>query len=229
MAAPAFQTAGTLSGVAATSALVPVPSGVAANDIIVVWLYKENANAVTPPSGFTQKASQAATDHSAYLFWKRATGADSGTYSFSWTGSNWREADSLRISGCITTGDPFDTGTGAVVTNVNNTAGTASPAVSLTTTDVDRLLVWGATSFAGGAWTPPGTFTERTDISSDTTTATKTLAVAGASGSISGTCAGSGRMTAFLGALIPPAAAAAVAQVQPLVVPSLAATQSWIW
>jgi hypothetical protein len=85
-----------------------------------------------------------------------------------------------------------------------------SPAVTVTTTGSDRLLVWSATNWSGGAWTPPTSFTERRDSGDEVmTSADLAQAGAGSSGSITGTCVGNDRRTAFLGALLPVAGSSA--------------------
>jgi hypothetical protein len=204
--APAWQSAAYTTGVSAASVAVNLPAGIVAGDLVAVFLYKENSATVTPPAGYTQEVVAAATNHSQYLFWHRATGAESGTVTFSWTGAVWREAHAHRISGAAASGDPFSGGTAS--TAVNNTAGTTTPAVSLTTTDPQTLLIWGGTSFTGGAWTPPTGWSERADNSTDMGGATLTQSAAGASGSITGTCAGSGATTAILAAVLPVTAGA---------------------
>ena len=151
MAAPAFGTAGTyLGGSSATSAAIAVPASVASGDIILVYLYKENTAAITQPAGFTQVTnSPIATTGSVSqqsVWWKRATGNDTGTYTFTWTGAAWTEGVALRFTGCVTSGDP---------TEVNNfaqtsTSASASPSVSGTVLGSERLLVWSGTNFNGG-------------------------------------------------------------------------------
>src|SRR6185503_13236354 len=212
MAAPAFGSAGTYynPGGTGTSAAIPVPASVAANDIIEVHLYIESTATVTPPTGFTEKTPSSPISatgpgaHTHRIFWKRPTGADSGTYSFTWTGAAYREGFALRFTGCVTSGDPYDTGAGAPNSAQASADSTTTPAVSLTTQGADRLLSWAGTNFTGGNWTPPTSFTERADgAPGDSSGATLTQATAGATGSITGTCSGSGYRTAWLGALLP--------------------------
>lgn len=219
MAAPAFGTAGTqLQGSAATMN-VDVPDSVAANDIIVVTAYLDSTMTVTglasgfahaPDSPVQLGAGAGAGRHSMSVMWKRATGADStaGTYDFTLSGSTYRNAQAIRYTGAATSGSPWD------VTNFNIEEGvgtSTTPAVSDTTTGADRLLIWSATNWSGGAWTPPsagGTWTERRDSGDQVcTVADKAQAVAGATGSITGTAGANDRMTAWLGALMPPGAA----------------------
>lgn len=206
MPAPAFGAAGTtLTATNSAAANVAVPASVAADHVILVHLYKENTAAVTPPSGFTELTTAPATTGNVqtfHTFWKRATGADSGTYNFTWTGSVLRQAVAVRYTGCITTGTPLEGFTGAG----RSSNGTVTPGVSLTTTGPDRLIVWGGTSWevdAGGSWTPPSGYTERVD-SPAIGVATLTQAAAGSTGSITGTYSpGSNYQTATLLALLP--------------------------
>lgn len=209
MAAPAFGSAGTyLAGVSggSTSAAFAVPSGVAANDIILVFLYKENTNAVTKPDATwneipTAPSTTAPQQH--HAFWRRATAADTGTYgNFTWTGQVWREGVAIRITGAITSGSPID------VSNANstNSSVTTTPAVTFTTTGTDRLLVWSATNFNSGTWTAPtvgGGYTLRSTNGNDLITASVAQATAGSSGSVTGVCSSSAPTTAWLLAVLP--------------------------
>lgn len=228
MAVPVFGAAGTyLSGTGATTAAIAVPAGVTSGQIVLAFLYIESTTAITTvPSGFTECAASpiAATGlglHSLHVYWKRASGADSGTYTFGWTGSIYREGVAERYTGCVTSGDPWDTGAGAPNSAQRSSDATATPAVSLTTQGADRKLVWAGTNFAGGAGTPPSGWTERADGTSDLWTADKDQAVAGATGSITGSNAASSYSCAWMGALLPDTGAAALSPT-PLIVPSVA-------
>lgn len=204
MVAPGPGVAGaTLAGASGTTAAVAVPAGVTAGQIILVDLYLEASRAVTAPAGFTEIGTVAATTKTwHHRFWKRATAADSGTYDFTWTTATFRRAVAVRYPGCIATGTPYDVGTGAPVNAARSAAGTASPAVALTTQGVDRLVVHSATSFAAGTWTQQTGFTERYD-SGEITGAEKSQAAAGATGNVIATSTLSDSQTAWLLALIP--------------------------
>lgn len=206
---PVFGAVGTgLTGAGSTTANVPVPSGVASGHIIVVAFYVETTQTVTAPSGFTQCANSpavvtGASAHDLRVFWKRATGADSGTYAFTIAaGVAWRVAIAMRVTGCIATGDPWDVTTSAIKTA--NTTG-ATPAVSVTTTGANRLLVWIASSFVTNTCTPPSGMTERADYSDQAALDIATLAQAsaGSSGSLTGTFSSNTASGAWLGALLP--------------------------
>lgn len=219
MVAPGPGVAGTtLAGASDTTAPIAVPAGVTSGQIILVDLYLEASRTVTPPSGFTEIGTVAATSTTwHHRFWKRATGSDAGTYSFSWTGATYRRGAAVRYPGCVATGTPYDTGAGAPVSAARSSAGTVTPGVSLTTQGVDRLLVWSGTIFSFGSWTQPtagGTWTERYD-SDEITGAEKSQAVAGATGTVTGTCSASDSQTAWLLALIPGDVAVVVDDSQP--------------
>lgn len=214
MAAPVVQGVGSyITEGNGASAAVPVPSGVAANDIIWVSMHKESTATVTPPSGFTlyggAPVALATPGFWNYLYWKRATGADSGTYSFTWTGSVWRTAFAVRVSGCVTTGDPTDVATNAT----NSSASTTTQAVSLTTTGADRLLIWLCDLWDVSAYTSPTGYTRPTITGWPSSRLLDigyaTQAVAGATGSVSGTLGTARQNIARLVALIPAASTTA--------------------
>src|SRR5688500_15670565 len=191
MAAPAFGSISTVAGSDATSQSVTVPSGAAAGMVMVAGLYVETTNAVTPPSGFAEcVASPVATtgsgDFTWRVYWKRLTGADAGSYLFSWSGAAvWSDLWVCRYSGVIDTGDPWDTGAGAPVSASRSTAGTTYPTVSLTTLRDDRLLVHHGGSFQSGATNAASSgFTAR-DVT-DSLIADKQQAAAGATGNVNG-------------------------------------------
>lgn len=209
MAAPTFTAAGTyLAGASAASAAIAVPAGTAADLIVLVHLYKENAATVTPPAGFSEctnsPISTSPTVTSQHVFWKRLTGADAGTYTFSWTGSTWREGVATLYSGASTTGTPVEVNNAAQ----NSASGTATPAVSGSTGGVDRLLILGWTNINAGIPAPPTSFTLRAGGTGSAGSAvmTKAQAAAGATGSLAGSWDNSGQQTAFLTALLPPGA-----------------------
>lgn len=193
---------------ATTSANVPVPPSVGSNSIILVHLEIEAASSlvVNRPAGFVELTPAPATTGnitSQRLFWKRASANDSGTYNFTWSGSYWRCAVASRYEGCITTGTPFDTGTGAPVSATSSgTSVGSTPNVSLTTTVNDCLVVWIGACYNEGAWTPPTNWTERFDQNTALTIATMPLAQKGSTGNVTGSNV-SGQKTARMLALLP--------------------------
>jgi hypothetical protein len=212
MAAPAFGSLGThLAGAATSPGSVAVPSGMAANEVAFVVLEVEDWNAVvTPPSGFTEVTNSPVTvgNMSLHLFWKRATGADSGTYDFTFTGSlTWRHGIAMRISGVNTSGVPFD-----VVTKGAGQSGTSGDALSMTTTVADTLLIHVGSNLNNRTYTPPTGFTSRfVDAAGDggLGISTNPQASAGATGTVQNTWSNTGTNASWMGALKPAAAAAA--------------------
>lgn len=203
MPAPTHQSHGLLVIAAGlTTAAIPVPSGVtgAANEAIVVQLYKENTAGITPPAGFTQK-SQVATDGvtEQTIFWKRPSGADAGTYDFTWTGSTFAGGSAHRITGVGNPGgDPFH----LIDHEFSNSLSSTTPAVQFTTTVPDILLLWLAMGFDGSnSWTQPGSFTEVFE-STNLTAAWKVHASAADTGALTGSSTNTDKKAAFLGALL---------------------------
>src|SRR5437762_4172007 len=91
MSAPAFGTVGSSEQSTGTAHNVPVPASVASGDIIVVAMFIDGSTVTvsTLPTGFAHAensprtvAAGSAGNHSLNVMWKRATGADSGTYNF---------------------------------------------------------------------------------------------------------------------------------------------------
>jgi hypothetical protein len=197
----AFRSSSFLAGAGTNGAAVPVPSGAAANDIAVVGIYIEDTITITPPSGFTLKAdlrSSATTRGGLVVYWKRLTGADSGTYSFTWTGTPWRGANCGLWSGRVTSGDPFDgtVGTAESTSTVTTLNVSTSPAGS----NGDALGFW--TNFNGGcSFTAPTNYTERADNADVMCLDSRDAVSSGSTGSISATANITDFMKAFLGVL----------------------------
>jgi hypothetical protein len=121
-----------------TSVVHAAPSGLANNDILLFMLYKQNSAAVTYPAGFTEVAAIASgTSFWLYVAWKRAS-SESGTYTFSWTGSTWRYSMLGAYSGCITSGSPMDA-TPTTLATASETNVITCP--SITTATANALVI----------------------------------------------------------------------------------------
>lgn len=206
MSAPAFGTIGTHYHNVNQFPAVAVPASVASGDIIVIPFFLDSTSTITSlAAGFAHAEGSPVTvvgtgGHSLAVVWKRASGADSGTYAFTLSANVYAAASAARYTGAVASGTPFDSPTS---TNSDNTLGTVAPAVSVTTGGPDRLLVYAASNWSGGAWTPPTSFTERMDTFDEVHTLDDLVqAAAGGSGTVQATCAGNDRRTAWLGALI---------------------------
>lgn len=223
----AYRSSSILSGASTTSGAIAVPAGAANLDIAVVGFYLESTAAITPPAGFTQKVAlttSAGSHGGLTVFWKRLTGADSGTYSFSWTGAAWREAVCGLWSGRATTGDPFD-GTVGTAESASTTT-TLNVSTSPTLANGDALGMW--TNFSTStSWTPPTNYTERQDGPAITLD-TRDAVAAGSTGNVSATAVTTDWIKAFLGVLAPSGGAAPTPPLHPLTVPQ-AVSRSSIW
>lgn len=134
-------TAGNASG---TNLTVNKPAGVAANDILVVGLYRE-AGAWTLPSGWVQWGSdQRDFNNNLYLTvaWKRAGGSEPANYTFNLSASTWRIAAMAAFSGCSTSGDPLDGGPTGRGTNEGSGIPIAS-SITTTTANAMRVMLTG--------------------------------------------------------------------------------------
>jgi hypothetical protein len=127
------------------------------------------------------------------------------TYTVSLSASVYSNGQASRVDGCVATGDPWDTnsGIGAAAATATDVTSGVTPAVSMTTQNNDQLKWFSGSNWSGGAWTPPTSFTERLDTGDATlTVATLAQTTAGATGSLTATCASSDRRGALLGSLL---------------------------
>ena len=202
MAVPVYQTIGVSPSGSNDSVVVTAPTGIADNDILVAIIYAEpQTQGITPPTGFTSVAllQEGTYSFKLEIFWKRAA-SESGNYTFTETGNTWGRGKIARISGCITTGDPFDV-VGADSTGTDDTA----EALGVTTTVAETLLLYMSVNGDELTYTVPAGMTERSDTIG-TYLATEDRASAGATGGRTGTLSGANAWAAVLGALKPPAA-----------------------
>lgn len=190
-----------------TSASVSVPSGAASNDIAVVDLFVEwTSGTVTPPAGFTLEASRAHAESpqwTHYRYWKRLTAGDSGTYSFGLSASAASMVACNLFSGRITSGSPFDTGTGATQTaTIAGSAGVACPSVSMTPTTAGVDLLYGVFTYNNGGATAPATWTASGTHADGVLTCYKANQPASATGSVSCSTPATDMWTVQLSALL---------------------------
>jgi len=208
MAAPAFATAGTFVGAASSPCAVPVPSGVGVGDIVLAFIYCQPSKTVTPPAGFTEAPNSpgqntATSAFDWHVYWKRATAADSGTYSFTTSGGapTWFAGVALRYTGCVLTGNPIDVAAAAGL-SVNSTS---FPSTSITTTGSERLIVWSGVGLDGGfaITVPSGYTTNFTDTPNQIAEASLYQASAGSTGTLSASSTDNAGKAVWVGALIP--------------------------
>lgn len=148
------------------SRAIPVPVGAAVDDVVVVRLSRwESFNAaVTTPSGFITRAQVLTSGGIGHLdtFIKRLTAADSGTYTFSWTGAMWVTGQAILYRGV----DPAANLATVQLTSATNT-NTSMPSVTLNGVGTGSALDWHGYSESGGTHTPPTGWTETEDNDSD--------------------------------------------------------------
>jgi hypothetical protein len=193
-----------------TTPSVTVPTGVATDDIIIIACQIDAAAAdfqtADWPTGFTELAE---SDNPAgqpdgqthAIGWKRATGADSGTYTFGNVGASgdWI-CEAVAFSGRDTTNPPIISST--ALNTSSNASGVSVTANGVTALANDDLMWVGSLdptdSVPGSAFTPPSSpivFTERQDVTRafcGLSVATADAVSAGATGTISGTATFSG-------------------------------------
>lgn len=204
-----------------TSRATNVPTGAAADVVVVAFLetWTGAVLSLAPPTGFTQKGN-GGTDGCTfssgdgqtrnYVFWKRMTGTDTGTYDFSWSNSKYATLQCMAFSGVVTSGDPFD----AVAIPAVGTFGSIT-SMSLTLTDGNGAQVFTVYNDAGGSHTPPTGFTETAEVDCASQAymlnggATGSVSVSGASVSSSSSAG------AWAGALLSAGGAAATSLIIP--------------
>jgi hypothetical protein len=210
VSAPAFRAVGSPEQSTGTSHNYPVPAGVAANDIIAIPIFIDGSTVTitTMPSGFAHAENSPITvnpggggNHSLNVVWKRASTGDTGTYNFVISGAVFAEGNALAYSGCVATGNPWDSPTAAA--SGGGVTSTTTPDVSLTTPGPDRMLVFAGSNWGGGVWNPPPTgMNERIDNSNSLTAADLVQAAAGGTGNLHGTNATTSEVASWLGSLI---------------------------
>lgn len=194
----ALRSSSTNSGSSATPAAT-VPTGVATDDIIIVVVGIDSSSAAFDsgdlPAGFTEfNETHITTDgHTAWIGWKRATGADSGSYTFGNVGASadWI-AQAAAFSGRHTTDAPACSTT--AVSNANNRTPITITANGVTALDNDDLI-WASvpdvdTASDGNGHTAPTNYVEKQDaenVWANLSIATRENVAAGATGSIAGT------------------------------------------
>jgi hypothetical protein len=148
----------------ASSRAVPVPVGTVVDDVVVVRLSRwESINPAVTTPGAPWVARTQAVNGSGKIdtFLKRLTATDSGTYTFSWTGSMWTTGQATLYRGV----DPAANLATVSLTSATN-SGTAWPAMTLNGL-ADGALDWHGYSESGGTHTPPTSWTEVEDNDSD--------------------------------------------------------------
>lgn len=145
-----------------TNCSIPVPAGATTGDVVVCgvgqWEASSNWATITPPSGFTLIAQPSHGTIRLSLYWKRLTGTDTGSYTFTLSAANWLNGYGIAITGGLTSGDPV----GANV-DTGGATSTTYPSVSVTGLAFEPFLAWCAYNRSGGASTEPSGYVEVQD------------------------------------------------------------------
>jgi hypothetical protein len=143
MAAPAFVSATAHAGNPTTSATVTLPT-TAANDILIVTVNNGGANAAPTMTTGTFTGTLAALGTGAGwtsgwggVFWARCTGNHSGQTIIASGATDSCSLQVVRYSGCITTGNPYDTN----ISQGTVAAGANATLTAFTTTVAETLVV----------------------------------------------------------------------------------------
>ena len=202
-----------------------LPTGWAADDIHILVGVRSDNTAGTTPSGWTPIAALTGnntTAHRVEVYWRRAVAGDTApTYTFG-SGTTVRGARIYGFRGGATSGDPFDTGTGAP-TRANTASGSTTSFTNLTTT-IYGAAVLAVSTFEddpSGVTTMSG-YTQPTGALADSSLGTDTavayqyreMGAAGSAGATSVTWSGgsfAGPSTGILIAIVPPSAAGPIA------------------
>jgi hypothetical protein len=153
----------------ATSAAVPAPAGVAADDILLMFVTSNAAGTwtINTPSGWTLLQHDVpGGNYRLAVFWKRAGPSEPSSYTLAGsTGAlTYWCAAIAAYSGCSTTAAINASSVTAAVSGAVNTVVTPT----VTTTTADTMIVRAVARGGGGTATPPGSYTERIDIQETT-------------------------------------------------------------
>jgi hypothetical protein len=135
---------------------VSVPSGAAANDIAIIDICINPASTTisAAPSGFSLDATDTSGRYRLARYWKRLTGADTGTYDFTLSTSSDVMFVCTLFTGRVTSGSPFDVTT----TSAAGVANSLPPSsISPVTAGVDLIASFGTwdNGYSSG-WIPSG-------------------------------------------------------------------------
>lgn len=183
-----------------TNSPLVVPVGVAAGDVLVAYLYADDSNpTITPATGFTEITFSTVPNTFAsspqlgvHVYWKRASGADTGTYTFNHAAAK-TQGQVVRYRGALASGTPVIPYNGANRTS----SGSTTPAIAYSTSRDNEML-----SFYGGIYTSVS-FTLPTSWTQDGNgngeiICHQLIATAGTLGSVSASAGGSAAAIAAL-------------------------------
>ena len=143
--APVIEAVGAYAAAGSTqTAQIPYPAGVVADDIIIAFFETRWEGHLVTPEGWAHApsspkwngSSTSSLEVTAAAFWKRAVGGETGTVVFS-TVANHKSGRMIRVSGCVTAGDPFE----ACANSASTAEETTASVTGGTTTGPNRLVL----------------------------------------------------------------------------------------
>lgn len=182
--APVIAAAGTAytATASATSHDIPLPSGIEANNLLVMFTGESAGAAVTPPTGWNAYSFVSATGgalHRIYCFVKTATGSEGSTATITISSSRAINVQTFRITGQkvgMTTAELGATGLGVSSGSTIN-----PPSVTPSWGALNNLYlvaaIRGIRGLSVSTWPTGYTYDQRTIASSNTNSTNVTLAV----------------------------------------------------
>lgn len=118
----------------------PIPSGTAANDILVLLVNTNAGGTISAPSGYSEAASSPQATTTTYgngvklgVFWKRAGAGELAPTVSDPSTADGAIAALVAFSGCVTSGDPWDVTGGTAYSQEVQTTSTTSYLIDTTT------------------------------------------------------------------------------------------------
>jgi hypothetical protein len=235
MAAPSIRSLGTVTSGATAAPSFAEPLGAAADDIIVCGWFQDDARtsiSATLPTGFAAAfdAPQAnnpltgsSPDHSLQVYVARRSVCGAGPYTFTvvpGTGGATPFCEGMAVA---VQGVPPGIASPFTEAADGNTSGSSSsataPLVTATSLDIDRLALYFATNWTGGAWTPPSGYTEDWDANNRIATLDHLTMAVAASTSPQAVNVSTDRTNAWVGIFASSIAAAAPTSTGPPALP----------
>jgi hypothetical protein len=140
MAVPTIVGVGALSPGITAPTLIALPAGIQANDILVAYAETSGNTTVSVDQGYAQVADSPqlqGTSTAVHVYWKRATGADTGPTFTQDLNANHIVGQIIAVRGCVASGDPWDVTAGST----DAVSSTSAVAPTDTTTVAEALVL----------------------------------------------------------------------------------------
>lgn len=166
-----------------SSIAVPKPTGAGADDILIARVTTAApAQTINTLSGWTADASSSGvtasgSDHRLSTFYRRVDGSEGSSFTFSFAGSAFCQAQMYCYSGCTTSGSPIESSS---FNPSGASSGTTITATGLTITNATKLLFIGSTFGNAAPSSAPSGMTFR--VASDNQTMSDLVVTAGSTG-----------------------------------------------